>query len=520
MTDFLEMLRRLSGLTAAMSPMPPQMTPAPKGAIPAQSPFGNMRFGGNTFGGNRFGGNRFGASAPQSVTVPATPPVPQSITVPAAPPAAAGREIMERSGDPRFDALAAAVPGAPVQGPVPDFGAPAPQAPQVPPMPAPRHIAGGSSPFMEAKLQSEEDAAATALPPETPPAAPSGPSATPAGRSLLDRIMGSSDPSTRDRFGLTQADRHANAFDALSRLGFTLMAAGMPQSPNQSAQILGSLAGPNGVVSSLMRGRSMVQDQNAEAQKAEQREMALSGQRAARDIMQSPEFQEAYRNMPASMQALARAAAATGDTKTILGMMIPRAVRGGYVDPATGHFIPTGGDGANGPGGKVTEFQAKNAQYWTALSNSNDTLNKYESEGSNLYNQLVDRYVPNVVNNYFKSDKASQYFNAQKVWAEQVLRLATGAAAPQHEQEQYRTLWFPQPGESADAIAAKRRLREQITAQIRQNAGNALGKSAAEVFDASGAIQSGLGGGAAPAMDPAARRAALEAEARRRGLIK
>lgn len=36
--------------------------------------FGGAMFGGNRFGGNTFGGNKFGASAPQSVTVPATPP--------------------------------------------------------------------------------------------------------------------------------------------------------------------------------------------------------------------------------------------------------------------------------------------------------------------------------------------------------------------------------------------------------------------------------------------------------------
>ncbi|MGL1437470.1 hypothetical protein ACSTIH_23705, partial [Vibrio parahaemolyticus] len=61
--DLLDALRWLAGLDPQNMTLMPNSTPAPAGAIPARSPYGNQRFGGNTYGGNQFGGNRFGASA-------------------------------------------------------------------------------------------------------------------------------------------------------------------------------------------------------------------------------------------------------------------------------------------------------------------------------------------------------------------------------------------------------------------------------------------------------------------------
>lgn len=448
-----------------------------------------------------------GAPQPPQMSTPVTPMNPPAppVSVMATPPASAGRAIMERSGDPRFDPLAAAVP-APQEPPAPPSFAPV-----VPPMPASQHVSG--TPFMQTLMQ-QSDADQTypsAAPvgdtdrgtwsPSPADSGPTAPSATSAGRSLLERIFGSDDPSTRDRFGLTQADRHTAGFNALGKLGFQIMAASMPQSPGQRAQ---TVAGMGNIGDDALAYRSAIQRQNNAVREGERQDLDLEGKRAARDVMNSPEFQEAYKNMPKSMQALARAAAATGDTRTILGMMIPRAVKGGYVDPATGNFIPTGD--TTGAGGKVTEFQARNATFATVMRQANQVVDKYESEGTNLYGQLVDRAAPGVISNYLQSDKASSYFNAQKAWAENMLRLMTGAAAPEQEVERYRTLWFPQPGESTESIARKRQLRSDLGRQIEANAGHALLPP-----------QSAAG---APAANPDARRAAIEAEARKRGLIK
>jgi hypothetical protein len=183
--------------------------------------------------------------------------------------------------------------------------------------------------------------------------------------------------------------------------------------------------------------------------------------------------------------------------------MIPRAVKGGYVDPATGSFIPTG----DAAGGKVTEFQAKNALFSRIMQNTSGVIDKYEDQGSDLYGRLVDKHAPTSISNYLQTKEGSTYYNAQREWAENMLRLMTGAAAPDAEVVRYnQQMYFPQPGESVESIARKRQLRHDIMEQIKLNAGHALPPGAAQP--------------AAPAGGGDARRAAIEAEARKRGLLK
>lgn len=349
--------------------------------------------------------------------------------------AATGRAIAERSGDPRF-----AVPGAPpVWPPVPNaadlpplpkfggasrqsnYGLGADAPPAVPPMPAPVSVSGGPS---VQGLMHEGDV--PPAPTSTPfddamtdrgtwgsksidSSGPAAPSDTSAGRSLLERLLGSSDASTKDRFGLTENDRFANGFGALGKLGFQIAAAGAPQSGNQRAQII---AGMGGIGDDLMKARSGVMAQNQAAQTYEKNQMVLQGQKAAHAVMQSPEFQKMYAQMPPQMQAVAKATAATGDVATLLKMsqvFMPRSMGGGIFDPATNTFLnPTlsttqtlGGQG--GPGG-VTPVNAGGgfSDNGQAAPEPVPTWGSKDAGGSTPRNETVLGNVPQPVQDLVK----------------------------------------------------------------------------------------------------------------------
>jgi len=137
-----------------------------------------------------------------------------------------------------------------------------------------------------------------------------------AGGNFLSNIFGGGgdpqaiNPST----GLTNAQTRLMMFNNMANLGFKLAAAGQQMTPSQRAQIIGSmgegLTTPQAI--SAMQTQ-LLQQQKMSRENAQQTNLAK--------IMQSPEFQTQFKDMSPQYQALAKAAAASGDINGVMGLI-------------------------------------------------------------------------------------------------------------------------------------------------------------------------------------------------------
>ncbi len=101
-------------------------------------------------------------------------------------------------------------------------------------------------------------------------------------------------------------------------------------------------------------------------------------------------------------------------------------------------------------------------QYLKATNNANE----YDPTGSG---QWIDNssWAPNLI----KNDKAIEAQAAQDAWIESFLRDASGAAIGKNEREDYKKIYFPQPGDTTDVVANKKALRNQKMESAAQGAG-------------------------------------------------
>ncbi len=111
-----------------------------------------------------------------------------------------------------------------------------------------------------------------------------------------------------------------------------------------------------------------------------------------------------------------------------------------------------------------TEFESKAGFYANNMAAAEKTLSKLESEGldmSRLWSQAETGAAGSLVGNIIASPRAQQARQAQNQWAEQMLRMQTGAAATQPEIDRTVKTYFPQPGDKPETVSLKRDMRAQ-----------------------------------------------------------
>jgi hypothetical protein len=189
-------------------------------------------------------------------------------------------------------------------------------------------------------------------------------------------------------------------------------------------------------------------------------------------------------------------------------------------DPSAGEWVPLkasqGGNAVTGsPGnpyalpGKPTESQSKDAGFASRMVESHNLINGLESVGTDK-NQAIRGSVP-VFGNQLSSPDKQKFEQAKRNFVTSILRKESGAAISSGEFETEEKKYFPQIGDSADVIRQKREARELAIEGVMAGAGS--GYKVPESYKP-------MRGQSAATPSAAPDRSALEAEARRRGLIK
>lgn len=143
------------------------------------------------------------------------------------------------------------------------------------------------------------------------------------------------------------------------------------------------------------------------------------------------------------------------------------------VNPVTGQteLVQFGNKGGAKPTGfkpaldakPPTEAETKAGFYAGNMRSASSVLNQLEKEGldmSKLGNQ-VDTAAASGMTNIVASPRAQQARQAQNQWAEQMLRMQTGAAATQDEITRTVATYFPKPGDSQEVVTQKHDMRKQ-----------------------------------------------------------
>jgi hypothetical protein len=139
----------------------------------------------------------------------------------------------------------------------------------------------------------------------------------------------------------------------------------------------------------------------------------------------------------------------------------------------TGMSITTNTDGTTtftqGPGvtdRPATESQAKNNLFGGMMDVTSGVINDVETryDPSNLQDAAAAQ--AGWAGNYMLSADAQNYQTAAAAWAENVLRIQTGAAAQAPEIARVVKTYFAQPGDYPETVALKRQLREAFLASL------------------------------------------------------
>jgi hypothetical protein len=170
------------------------------------------------------------------------------------------------------------------------------------------------------------------------------------------------------------------------------------------------------------------------------------------------------------------------------------------------------------PGKPMTEAQGKDSTYATRMFSAERVLRDPAviSAGSDL-TQRGRAKVP-LVGNYLTSENYQSYDQAARDFVNAALRRESGAAISQSEFDNAYKQYLPQPGDSEKVLAQKQRNRVNAIKSIAGAAGR--GYRPPYTFDESGNISGASGASGAPAAPSAPSRADVEAEMRRRGLLK
>jgi hypothetical protein len=151
---------------------------------------------------------------------------------------------------------------------------------------------------------------------------------------------------------------------------------------------------------------------------------------------------------------------------------------GGFGKPPSGYRYKADGNLEPIPGGpaaigskQLTETQAKATGLYRAAAEAARTMNTVSGYSPTLVANALDQ---NNVSATGLGQTERRVLNAQRAFANAVLRLESGAAiTPAEINEKARTL-FPAPGDGPEAVADKARLRGQSLAALRDAAGTGV----------------------------------------------
>lgn len=154
---------------------------------------------------------------------------------------------------------------------------------------------------------------------------------------------------------------------------------------------------------------------------------------------------------------------------------------------------------ADAASGKKTEVQAKSEKFGNRMEMAEKNLRGLDVEGTSLTNRGLEA-LPGGVGNLAQSEKFQKFKQARSAFIQAMLRDESGAAIQTPEFTRLEREMFPQPGDTPDVISQK--------AEARKVAIEAMKKSAGPGYKSPEAAPKGPS------------RADIEAEIRRRGLMK
>lgn len=185
------------------------------------------------------------------------------------------------------------------------------------------------------------------------------------------------------------------------------------------------------------------------------------------DIGMSPAEKDAskYRALNYGLAVNAEARAAANEGKPQLVTTNDGAIFG--VNPKTMTGAPViGPDGQPlSKGDKpLTEGQAKNSMYYGMMRSASERIDNIH--GVKPLEIALARgdvaYVPQFVQNLASGEAAQKYGQASMQWAEAMLRITTGANAPEPEVIRVAKTYFPQVNDSPALMAQKAAARRQL----------------------------------------------------------
>jgi len=118
----------------------------------------------------------------------------------------------------------------------------------------------------------------------------------------------------------------------------------------------------------------------------------------------------------------------------------------------------------------LTESQAKASTFMSQMKAAEKELSGIPIDPTKTWSQ-VDVSLAGGLTNFAASPAAQRARQAQEQWSESFLRFKTGAAATKDEVILNVRTFFPQPGDSADVIEQKQRMRQQAVQDIAFAAG-------------------------------------------------
>jgi hypothetical protein len=132
-----------------------------------------------------------------------------------------------------------------------------------------------------------------------------------------------------------------------------------------------------------------------------------------------------------------------------------------------------------GPEERPTEGESKAAFYVRNMRAASAALDDLEKKGFNptsIQTQL-DTNLASGITNPLSSPLAQQARQSQNQWAEQMLRMQTGAAATADEIKRTVATYFPQIGDSPETVKQKKTMRQQAEGGVYDAAGRAKSRA-------------------------------------------
>lgn len=127
----------------------------------------------------------------------------------------------------------------------------------------------------------------------------------------------------------------------------------------------------------------------------------------------------------------------------------------------------------------VTGIERSALAYYNRAKSADDSVTTPDQGGTSLEDRMARqslmgqtqlRYAPNIM----QTPEQQVYRQAQRAFTEARLRKESGAAIPLHEVESDARVYFAQPGDSPQTIAAKRQARQVVLNGLKFSSGRAF----------------------------------------------